>query len=121
MFPGAHKIGAAISGQRIADKKFYGHEDFADVSDIFSFSCSGRKGESKAPGKGGGDFFCSGPKFPPSHSIAPNQGKTKGQQLKGKIVSHFFALFHTFSHFFPQDFPFKTKGFSSMRTKEKKR
>ena len=32
-------------------------------------------------------------------------GKTKGQQLKGKIVSYFFTLFHTFSEFFPQDFP----------------
>ena len=26
-FPGAHKIGAAISGPRIADKTFYGHEE----------------------------------------------------------------------------------------------
>ena len=26
IFPGAHKIGAAISGPRIADKKIYGHE-----------------------------------------------------------------------------------------------
>ena len=49
------------------------------------------------------------------------QGKTKGQQLKGKIVSEFFALFRTFSEIFPQDFPLQTKGFSSMRTKEKKR
>ena len=30
IFPGAHKIGAAISGPRIADKNFYGHEDFSD-------------------------------------------------------------------------------------------
>ena len=29
-FPGALKIGAAISGPRIAGKKFYGHEDFSD-------------------------------------------------------------------------------------------
>ena len=28
IFPGAHKIGAANSGPRIAGKKFYGHEDF---------------------------------------------------------------------------------------------
>ena len=54
-----------------------------------------------------------------------SQGKTKGQQLKGKIVSDFFTLF---SHFFtlfqnfpPRTFPSKAKGFSSMRTKEKKR
>ena len=58
------------------------------------------------------------------------QRKTKGQQLQGKIVSEFFALFqwkthfsHS-SHFFrifpPRTFPFKTKGFSSRRTKEKK-
>ena len=31
IFPGVHKIGAAISGPRIADKKFYGHEDFSDL------------------------------------------------------------------------------------------
>ena len=29
-FPGVHKIGAAISGPRIAGKNFYGHEDFSD-------------------------------------------------------------------------------------------
>ena len=28
------------------------------------------------------------------------QRKTKGQQLKGKIVSEFFTLFHKFSHIF---------------------
>ena len=28
------------------------------------------------------------------------QRKTKGQQLKGKIVSELFTLFHNFSHFF---------------------
>ena len=44
---------------------------------------------------------------------ASNQGKTKGQQLKGKIVhnfhtfSEFLILFH---HFSPRIFPFKTKG-----------
>ena len=31
-FRGAHKIGAAISGPRIADKKFYGHEDFSELA-----------------------------------------------------------------------------------------
>ena len=52
------------------------------------------------------------------------QRKIKGQQLKGKIVSeishfsHFFVLFQKFS---PRTLPFKTKGFSSRRTKEKKR
>ena len=42
--------------------------------------------------------------------------KTKGQQLKGKIVSEFFitlfsqflTVFHNFS---PQDFPLQNKGF----------
>ena len=29
IFPGAHKIGAAISGPRIAGQKFYGREDFS--------------------------------------------------------------------------------------------
>ena len=52
-----------------------------------------------------------------------HQRKIKGQQLKGKTVSHFFAhffshLFHTFS---PWDFPFKTKGFSSMRTQKRRK
>ena len=28
------------------------------------------------------------------------QRKTKGQHLKGKIVSEIFTLFHNFSHFF---------------------
>ena len=32
--------------------------------------------------------------------LPKDQGKTKGQQLKGKIVSEVFALFRTFSHFF---------------------
>ena len=54
--------------------------------------------------------------LPPSDS--PNLSPTKGQQLKGKIVSEFFTLFHNFP---PGTCPFKTKGFSSRRTKEKKR
>ena len=43
-----------------------------------------------------------------------NQRKTKGQQLKGKIVSnfsHFLALFGTFQNFSPRDFPLQNKGF----------
>ena len=32
IFPGVHKIGAAISGPRITDKHFYGHEDFSEIS-----------------------------------------------------------------------------------------
>ena len=51
-------------------------------------------------------------------SLPINQQKTKGQQLKGKIVSEFFTLFQ---NFFRRAFPFKTKGVSSMRTKEKKK
>ena len=31
-FPGAHKIGAAISSPRIADRKVYGHEDFSELN-----------------------------------------------------------------------------------------
>ena len=57
-------------------------------------------------------------------SLVIYQGKTKGQQLKGQ---NRFIIFHNFSHFFtlfqnfsPRTFPFKTKGFSSRRTKEKK-
>ena len=53
-----------------------------------------------------------------------NQGKTKGQELKGKIVSEFSHFLHFFTHFqnfSPRTFPFKTNGFSSIRTKEKKR
>ena len=30
IFPGAHKFGSAISGPRIADTEFYGHEAFSD-------------------------------------------------------------------------------------------
>ena len=30
IFPVIHKIGAPISGPRIADRKFYGHEDFSE-------------------------------------------------------------------------------------------
>ena len=30
--PGAHKIGAAISGPKIAGKHFYGHEAFAELA-----------------------------------------------------------------------------------------
>ena len=45
------------------------------------------------------------------------QRKIKGQHLKGKIVSEFS---HFFTHLSPRTFPFETKGFSSMRTKEKK-
>ena len=36
IFPGAHKIGAATSGPRIADKKFHGHEDFL-IFTLFRF------------------------------------------------------------------------------------
>ena len=32
IFPGAHKIGAAISGPRNANKNVYGHEDFSEQS-----------------------------------------------------------------------------------------
>ena len=52
------------------------------------------------------------------------QRKTKGQQLKSKIVSefsHLSTIFHTFAYFFPQDFPLQSKGFGSRRTKENKR
>ena len=52
----------------------------------------------------------------PKHHVF--QGKTKGQQLKGKIVSEFFSLFLTFSEFFPQGLPLQN---SSTRTEEKKR
>ena len=38
--------------------------------------------------------------FVPCHFALLNQRKTKGQQLKGKIVSEFFTLFHNFWHFF---------------------
>ena len=38
IFPGGHKIGVAISGPRIADKQFYGHEDFSDELSIEGLS-----------------------------------------------------------------------------------
>ena len=53
------------------------------------------------------------------------QGKYKRATTKGQnrfrifhTFRHFFTLFHNFS---PRTFPFKTKGFSSRRIKEKKR
>ena len=30
-FPGAHQIGAAISGPRVAGKTLHGHEAFSDI------------------------------------------------------------------------------------------
>ena len=52
-----------------------------------------------------------------------NQRKTKGQQLKGKIVSalfhtfwhfpHIFILFQSFSEFFLQDFFLELRGFTT--------
>ena len=41
-FPGAHKIGVAISGPRLAGKTFYGHEDFSECS-LFIFLGNGRR------------------------------------------------------------------------------
>ena len=48
-----------------------------------------------------------------------DQRKTKGQQLKGKIVSALFRTFwhlsthsHTFSELFPQDFFLEIRGFT---------
>ena len=61
--------------------------------------------------------------FSSPHMFCPPpycQRKIKGQQLKGKIVSEFFTLLHTFSEFSPRTFPFKTKGFSSRRKKRRK-
>ena len=82
-----------------------GFPTLVDVSDSFCF-CSGEgKGESQTKEREGVGFSLKilgggwGPKFPPSyrksqknpgaHKIgaAISQGKTKGQQLKGKIVS----------------------------------
>ena len=40
------------------------------------------------------------------------QRKTKGQQLKGKIVRHFFTLFGTFWHFFTLFRTFSSRIFS---------
>ena len=81
------------------------------------------------PNFGGPGVLLAGLFFAPASEIKKSenqeikqfQRKIKGQQLKGKIFhtfSHLFALFQTFSM---RTFPFKTKGFSSMRTKEKKR
>ena len=53
--------------------------------------------------------------------IGFNQGKTEGQQLKGKIVSEFLTLFRNFFtlfRIFPQEFPLQNKGFE---LNEKKR
>ena len=42
--PGAHKIGAAISGPRIADEQFYGHEGFSELSRAAKRGCFKRGG-----------------------------------------------------------------------------
>ena len=57
-------------------------------------------------------------------NLTGNQRKTKGQQLKGKIVSalfhtfwHFSTLFHTFqsfSEFYLQDFFLELRGFTAV-------
>ena len=52
------------------------------------------------------------------------QGKTKGQPKSFQNFSHLFTLFTLFTLFqnlSPRTFPFKTRGCSSMRTKEKKK
>ena len=57
-------------------------------------------------------------------SFVKIQGKTKGQQLKGKLVSEFFtlfALFHPFSEFLPQVFPLQNKGFSLNESKREEK
>ena len=48
------------------------------------------------------------------------QGKTKGQQLKGKSVSEIFSLFRT-SEFFPRDFPLQNKGFHLTENKQRRK
>ena len=42
IFPGAHKIGAAISGPRIAGKNFYGDEDFLTFGEVWRNSGKSR-------------------------------------------------------------------------------
>ena len=56
-------------------------------------------------------------------SLLPiNQRKIKGQQLEGKIVSEYFALFvKLFQNFPPRTLPFKTKGSSSRRRKKRRK
>ena len=52
------------------------------------------------------------------------QRKTKGQQLKGKIVRHFLALFGTFPHFFAlflQDFFVELRGFTIVLVRRKEK
>ena len=55
-------------------------------------------------------YRCDSSRWRSLRVISPSktQRKNKGQQLKGKIVS---ALFHTFPHFFPQDFLLKSSLF----------
>ena len=82
-----------------------------------------------------GCFGCLGSLVQVLCGITRNQRKTKGQQLKGKIVSalfhtfwHFSTLFHTFSEFFrifPPGLFRRIKGFyccfSSKRRKDNKK
>ena len=57
IFPGAHKIGAAISGPRIAGRSFYGHEGIFERKSIFQsflrFFFWSSEGETLPPKFGG--------------------------------------------------------------------
>ena len=144
LFPGVHKIGAAISGPRIADKNFTDTRIVLIQGLLWMFFAQGAakggvikggvckrkrtcanadKRTSQALRKGTQNEGKSAKtranadkrEQTQNQRIAPPfiQRKTKGQKLKGKIVSyfsHFLALFHTFSEFFPQDFPLQNKG-----------
>ena len=62
-------------------------------------------------------------RFAPPHLRFPEEVREKYQRATTKGQNR-FRISHTSSHFFqnfsPRAFPFKTKGFSSRRTKEKK-
>ena len=87
--PGAHKIGAAISGPRITGGNFMDTTLFLILT-VATPRFVDRQGTLSAiPGLAVGGLG--------THQVS--QRKTKGQQPKGKIVSEFFTLFHNFSHF----------------------
>ena len=83
IFPGAHKIGAAISRPRIAGRKFYGHEDFSEsgVARRLLPNSSG------VPG-------CKGPLRPCVCSVLPLHPPNKEFHLaKGFCRAKFWAKF----------------------------
>ena len=87
--PGAHKIGGAISGPRIAGGKDYGHEDFSDIHWHRPFFPHCMAFLEKGGGTGTGIRF-SFPCSPPRHIIGPAcLAPRGGEQLLCEVFGEF--------------------------------